>query len=146
MTEQGLVVATKDTSATVQFVRTSACARCGACSLASESRAMLLEVENTLHARVGQRVEITLDGGNMLRASAIAYLIPLLGLLAGALAGPAAAELFAPPLPSDITAACLAIAGALAGYLVLRLLNPRLARSRRYEPRMQRILDADTDA
>lgn len=122
----GTVVALEGDTAVVRFQRSSMCAHCGACLTAGEHE-METRVKNELGAAVGDRVRVALPGKKVAGASLIAYLIPLLALLAGVLAG---------SLISDIAAILCGLACCAAAYLVLRVLDRRFQRMQSFQPRM----------
>lgn len=85
------------------LVQASASAGCGACALRQgcaaskigqllRQRPALWRVPNSLAARAGQEVTLGIDDDALLASAAIAYLPPLLGLLAGAVIAAAAAS------------------------------------------------------
>lgn len=82
MDQIGRVVALKGTAAVIQLERNSACEKCGICHM-GETKTMQLEVENSIGADVGKRVLIEMDRVNVLKASTIVYIVPLMALLLG---------------------------------------------------------------
>nr|WP_275890918.1 SoxR reducing system RseC family protein [Romboutsia hominis] len=66
--------------------RHSACAACGKCVTSSESKDIVVEVDNNIGAKVGDRVKVNMDGVNVLKAAFLVYLTPLAGLLIGTIA------------------------------------------------------------
>ena len=58
MKESGLVTKIDGNTAYVLFERTSACAKCGACGMISGQNDITVTMENALHAREGERVEV----------------------------------------------------------------------------------------
>ncbi len=131
----GVVAAVEDGMAVVHFVRGSMCKHCGACMTAGDAQ-MEVRVENTLSAAVGDTVEVSLSASSMLTASALCYLFPLAGLLAGVFLGARISE-----------AAALLLGLGLCGmcFLVLYLLD-RLAfrKNRRFVPKLVRIILEET--
>ncbi len=105
----------------------SACSACGSggrCALrwfASSSRASL-EIPARADGRVplhpGDTVVLSIGDGELLRAAALAYLPPLLGLLTGALAARLAGA-------GEAAALGAGLAGATAGWLLSRGLARR---------------------
>ncbi len=91
--ESAVVVAIEGPDAWVQTIRQSACAACSARQGCGQSvlarmsggRANQVRVANRCHARVGQTVVLGLSESAFLRASMMVYLVPLIGLIAGAL-------------------------------------------------------------
>ncbi len=97
--EVGVVVGLAGEWAEVETRRTSACGGCaaregcGASALAQVfgARPSVVRAANPILALPGERVVVGLPEGAFLRAAAVLYLLPLLGLLIGALAGQTAA-------------------------------------------------------
>ena len=84
MNQQGYIVEIVDSvTAKLKLKRHSACASCGKCATTSESKDIIVEVDNTIGAKVGDIVEVNMETVNVLKAAFIAYTIPLAGLLIG---------------------------------------------------------------
>lgn len=86
MNQQGFIMEiVDDRTAKLKMQRHSACAACGKCATtdSSESKEILVEVDNTIGAKVGDHVEVSMDNMNVLKAAAMAYIIPLIALLVG---------------------------------------------------------------
>lgn len=129
----GTVIETDGAKAKVAFKRQKACGDCHACASFGADEAVT-EVENTLGAKVGDRVNIALHQGSMLKAVLIMYGIPLLMLVIGVFVG----SRF-----SDLAGALLGIAGALGAFLILRLLEPRFAKKGEFAPKMTAFAPED---
>ncbi len=78
-----------DGTATVVHVRESACSgdchKCSGCGAAKET--ILLKAENPIGAGVGDLVALESATGPVLKAAAIAYMLPILLFFAGYIAG-----------------------------------------------------------
>ena len=81
MTKFGQVKAYNEQTgvATVAFERPEACAKCGGCGLKSQTGIIELKAD----CQPGDWVRVELPEGRFLQATAMAYVIPLFGLLAG---------------------------------------------------------------
>ncbi|MGB0127663.1 MAG: SoxR reducing system RseC family protein [Rhodocyclaceae bacterium] len=131
--EQGRVEGIDGEFALIEAAQSGGCSACGVKSGCPTSklgkflqpRARVWRVANDQDLRPGETVTLHLPEAALLSAAAIAYLPPLLGLLAGA---SAAAALGA----SDLWAALGAISGFLAGLIASRWLGRRHAA--RYAP------------
>ena len=79
MNQQGYVIEIVDkNTAKLRMQKHSACASCGKCKdLSSESKEILVEVDNTIGAKIGDYVEVNMENINVLKATALAYLVPL---------------------------------------------------------------------
>lgn len=139
ITETGKVVAVRGNQVWVQTIRTSACQQCAArhgCgqkALASVTggRANRILVANSVAARVGDEVVIGIPEEALLGASFLAYAVPLLGLVAGSLAGHAMGG------SGDLPALAGGIAGLAAGLAATRLRQRQKGTG--YEPRLLRV-------
>ena len=84
MNQQGYIIEIVDNiTAKLKLKRHSACASCGKCATTSEEKDIIVEVDNTIGAKVGDRVEVNMETINVLKAAFIVYTIPLIALLIG---------------------------------------------------------------
>ena len=116
--------------AAVRFQRGSMCAHCGACLAVGEKELEML-VPNTLAALVGDRVSVTMEARRVVQASLLAYMIPLVLLLAGVWAG---------SLVSDVMALALGVAGCGISFFILRWTERKRKRTNAFQPRMTAII------
>ena len=130
----GTVSAVDRGMAVVRFTRTSACKHCGACLTAGDQQ-MEVRVKDTLGVKPGDCVEVTLAAKKMLTASALCYLMPLGGLLAGVLTGSLISELWALILGVALMACC---------FLVLWLLDRHFRKDKRFVPQLVKICEEET--
>jgi sigma-E factor negative regulatory protein RseC len=120
--ESGVVVGVAGESAEVETRRQGACGSCsanGACGTSLLAgffgrRPLRLRAENDVGAAPGDWVVVGVPEDGLVRASLAAYLVPLLGFMAG---GAAAAVLF--PGAGDGVSALLAFAGLGLGLVWL---------------------------
>lgn len=124
-------------------------ATCGACSSSAACGVSLLDrvlgrrpqrlvVTNTLGVRVGETVVVGVPDGALLKAAVAAYLMPLVGLLAGAIMAQGLAASWLPALGGDaagLAGGALGFAGAL---LLVRGYSRRLAADPRYRATLLR--------
>ena len=92
--QTGKVVQLKGKLAVVRFQRSDACGHCNACFHFGSNEADI-EIDNSCGAGVGDIVAIELHSGSMFKASAIAYGIPLIGLMLGVFIGSRISNMFA---------------------------------------------------
>jgi len=138
MLRTGTVVASGNGQLTLLFERPEACEKCGACGGRRHGHQVILPGE----AAVGDLVTVNMPEARVVSASALAYLIPLAGLLAGLIIGAGQAERVAPGMSADLLAALCALAG-LALSLPLLMLADRAVRGRaRWTPQITTILPA----
>ncbi|AEE96135.1 MAG: sigma-E factor negative regulatory protein RseC [Clostridiales bacterium] len=140
--ETGVVLELNGTQAKIGIQRSDACDKCGACRFADRNQQMILTVDNTINAKVGDEVQIELGSGRLLSATFIIYVIPLIALLAGValgywLAGALGAQ------SGDIYGAITGIALAALSFGLIKLFEPRIRKSGRYIPTIKRVIYKD---
>lgn len=138
MTEVGEVVRTKGDMVVVRLKRSSACSRCGACGLGAGPDDMFLTLPNTLKAKPGDLVELSLESGQLLKASAITYVIPLIALIVGVIMGYMLGGRIG--IDRQLAGAILGLVFTAAAFGVIRTLDPLFRRSNHFVPRMVSIL------
>lgn len=94
--QEGIVVAVSDGMAKVRTSRHSDCENCGACP---GNTAIVLDARNPVQARQGQWVMVEVKDVNMLKAAFIVYLLPLIAVCGGVLAGAGTAFVSQAPEP-----------------------------------------------
>ncbi|MGI6150686.1 MAG: SoxR reducing system RseC family protein [Christensenellales bacterium] len=135
MYEKGVVVEVDDGKAKVVFARTSACKNCRACIKAGPEE-MMVVVDNTLNAKVGDKVAVAMNSSSFMEATLIMYGTPLFGLLVGV----GIPMLFGAP---DWVSALAGILCAIASYGIIRALEPKFKRSKRLGHRMDHIVSKE---
>jgi len=83
-TEQGLVIEVVGNSARIKVGRHSDCKNCGACP---GSESLILEANNEIGAKPGQRIILEIKETNVLRAAFIVFILPLIALFIGVMLG-----------------------------------------------------------
>ncbi len=86
MEEEAIVLEVKDKKAKVKIERSKSCRGCGLCSL-NPGGMMVTEVEDPIGVKVGNRVQVEIPDKDFLKAAFILYLVPVIGLITGALIG-----------------------------------------------------------
>jgi len=139
---EGLVVELDNEGIWVETARQGGCDGCGAqktcgtSALASmfSPKSPLIKVENTLGAKVGDRVVLSLDESDLIKHSFMAYGIPLLVMF---IFSGVAQVLLLPLFQSDFVVVVAALFGLLFGWLMTqRCYQPVL-------PNLEKILYSD---
>lgn len=81
MTEFGTVVECKKNFIQVRIGRNSACASCGKCGMTENQKHVDFFVENTLNARLGDKVEVEIPDASTVSLALVAYVLPLIPAL-----------------------------------------------------------------
>ena len=141
MREVGEVVRIEGDKAVVRIRRSSACQRCGACGLGSSSDEMLVTLPNSLNAKPGDMVELTLESVHLLKASAITYLIPLAALILGVIVGYILGGYLA--MDRQLAGAVLGLAFTALAFMLIRAMDPIFKRSNSFTPSMIAVLNVN---
>ena len=141
--EKGLVTGVAPSGqVTVRLRRVEACHNCeaeGACkAFGGKTEDVEISVENTVNAKVGDEVRVSLLESSVIKASAALYLLPAMGLILGAVLG---AELLA-IWDRDGRALLGAVLGVAIGFGLARWIGSRMSRDVRYLPRLTEIVAA----
>ena len=133
MLRTGKVVSAKHGKLEVCFVRPEACAHCNACGEAHES---IVNIPGD--APVGSWIDVDMPEKQVLKASMIAYVLPLLLLLGGIALG---TVLFGPG--KEPFAALLGILFMAASWIILRLVDRRMRKNDVWQPKIVAIHEAE---
>jgi len=115
--------------ATITYIRPEACAKCGACGGLSQTGSISLKAE----CKTGDWVKVELPDGRFMTATLIAYIIPLIGFLAGLFLGSALSggnELWA--LGGSLTGLGICLAG-------MKLADKQIAGKPEWTPRVAEV-------
>lgn len=127
----GIVVELQDEKAFVKISRNTACENCGACHFDEKTLNLKVTAINKVNAKVGDRVELSLENINYFRASFYLYGIPLISMLVGIFGG-----LFIFNKlniePSDIYSILLGLVTMGTSYLIIRSKRHSFAENKKY--------------
>lgn len=144
MNQQGYVIEIVDkNTAKLRMQKHSACASCGKCrDLSSESKEILVEVDNTIGAKIGDYVEVNMENINVLKATALAYLVPLAFLLIGT-----ATSYFVlysltgiEEIIIELISGSIGVFLMLVAYILLKKNDKKFHESRKFIPIITRVL------
>lgn len=135
MKEWATVVSWHQGLALLRYEPQAGCANCNARSGCGTRalNALVLETEYQLQVRIeqplepGQRVEVGIAEGSLLRSAMLVYLTPLLGMILGG-------SLLQYCLGTDASAALGALLGGGAAFMLARSLAQRLGEQAAYQP------------
>lgn len=138
-TEKGIVTSTGAGTAWVRTLPNEACDGCAACGTCNAQRAEAdVEVINEIGARVGDRILIDIKTSAFLKATFLLYVLPVIGLTAGAVLGLPTAE--ATGLDSSVCSAFLGFGAFFLTVAFVRIQGNRMGRERAYRPQIVKIL------
>ena len=140
-TETGVVTKLKFDDAWVTTTRTSACEGCaakGSCRTLGGGKEMEVEAINTAGARVGDTVIIAFETSSLLKISFLLYIVPVFGMIAGAVIGLKLALVY--HYDESIFSAIFAFLFFFSSIPIIRLKGKKMAEKNEYRPKIIRIL------
>ena len=126
MVRSGKVIGVQDGSLEICFQRPEMCAQCGAC-VGHKAHEETVKIKG--EAAIGDTVTVEMPDARIVKVSLIAYIIPLIGLMAGLLVGQAV-------LKTDLWAAVFGLFGLGGGLIVTRLADRKLGLRPGWQPRL----------
>lgn len=121
--EKGTVVAIDDKEIIVEFHRSSACEKCGACMMAKDTGKMIIRLPNKKKVEVGDEVYVDIERNFYLFSTAMLYVLPLTVLIASIVV----ALMLLAGDNAQIIAAMIGIVLSFGSYFALRLFKKKFA-------------------
>lgn len=141
MNQQGYIVEIVDSvTAKLELKRHSACASCGKCATTSEEKDIIVEVDNTIGAKVGDMVEVNMETVNVLKAAFIAYTIPLVALLLGTVGTFYVLKSINITNNVELISGGVGLIFTLVSFLILKKNDKKFRDSKEYIPIVTRII------
>lgn len=145
MNQQGYIIEIVDNkTAKLKMQRHSACASCGKCqTLSSESKEILVEVDNSIGAKPGDHVEVNMENMNVLKATALAYVVPLIFLLVGTIVSYFMLDMIisAQGIIVELISGIIGIMLMLLSYVILKKNDSKFRDSRKFIPVITKIIE-----
>lgn len=140
--EYGTIVELKGKQiAVVLCQRHNACKHCasaGSCQVGDDGRSMLVEAFNAIGAEVSDRVKVVTSTKHFLQSSFMLYIVPIIGLLIGAIAGQTIGERFPLGIDPVLLSALLGVAFLAGTFLCIRV-GTRALSKELFMPRITEI-------
>jgi len=141
MEQQGYIVGIIDEkTAKLKMQRHSACASCGKCTTTSEKKDIVVEVDNSIGAKLGDRVAVNMESMNVLKAVGIAYIFPLIGLLIGTIGTYYVLQFIENTKNIEVISSTVGIIIMVISFFILRKNDSKLRESRQYIPIITKII------
>ncbi|MGW8313047.1 MAG: SoxR reducing system RseC family protein [Desulfuromonadales bacterium] len=144
--EVGIVVELKGKHTAVVMCRKSSlcehCASSGTCAIGEDSSSRLVEVQNMLGAGIGDEVCISTTTRSFLQSSFLLYIVPLIALVIGAVAGKLVGENVPTGLDPNLLSAIFGVFFMIGSFLLLRVGSSVLDKEN-YMPKVVSILRND---
>ena len=141
MEEVGVVTETDGVTATVVVKKKGACDGCsikGTCE--PTEKGMEIEALNTVNAQPGQTVKVSIGAYTYLKSSMLAYGMPLVFFVAGAIFGKNLGEKHLVGYNSDLIAAVAGFAALIISLFLLKLISGRAATKQEHKPYIEEII------
>jgi sigma-E factor negative regulatory protein RseC len=144
--EVGTVVELKSKLvAVVMCTKSSLCENCatnGNCALGDDGNTRLIEVQNPVSAEVGEHVRIATTMKSFLQSSFLLYIVPLIALVAGAIAGKLVGENLSTGLDPNLLSAVFGVFFMVGSFVILRV-GSSVLNKESYMPKIIEILKED---
>jgi len=141
--EVGTVVELKSKMiAVVMCTKSSLCENCatnGNCALGDDDNTRLIEVHNLLGAEVGEQVRIATTTKSFLQSSFLLYIVPLIALVIGAIAGLLVGEKIPTGLDPNLLSAIFGVFFMSGSFVILRV-GSSVLNKESYMPKIIEIL------
>ena len=141
MNQRGYVIEIVDSiTAKIKMQKHSACASCGKCASSTDKKDIIVEVDNTLGAKVGDYVEVNMDSVNVIKAASIIYIIPLIALLGGTILSYKILSFFDISFNIEIISGCMGVLLTILSYLAIKSRDFKFRQSRNYIPVITKVI------
>jgi sigma-E factor negative regulatory protein RseC len=131
MEQIGQVVGIDGDIAMVMVRRHDVCGKCGGCGAAiSGGGENYIEAQNIVNAEVGHTVKVTSDTGQVLKASFVVYIVPILALLVGILLGTEIGAVLGLLAREELVGLFFGVIFLLASYFLVRGYDRRMSAAR----------------
>lgn len=134
----GEVVSVSGDQLLVRFCRPSDCEKCGACHGGRSQMELLIKG----HAAKGDQVAVQMPTGNVLKATALAYVLPLAGLILGMIAG---AFGLSAAMERNLATMIGGGAGLALALAAIRLIDKVIKTNAKWQPQLVRIINTDQE-
>lgn len=138
--ERGIVERVEAEWAWVKTKRSSACADCASrhhC-LTQGGDQMVVKAQNTARAQKGDEVELYLSTATKLKGTAVVYLLPVFGLLVGALCADSLSEKLG--MNPSLGMVFFTISGLVSAVFLMRYLASKMAAGQTLTPKVKRVV------
>jgi sigma-E factor negative regulatory protein RseC len=128
--------------AVVMCTKSSLCENCatnGNCALGDDDNTRLIEVHNLLGAEVGEQVRIATTTKSFLQSSFLLYIVPLIALVIGAIAGLLVGESISTGFDPNLLSAIFGVFFMCGSFVILRV-GSNVLNKESYMPKIIEIL------
>lgn len=141
MKQCGVVTLVNDKTAKVLIQRHSSCGSCNACKMGQEDAKIEVEAINDAKAKVGEWVEVDMEGQNVLTAAFIVYVIPLIALVIGILSATTLLPTLGASENLELYSAIIGFVLMFASFMGIRRKESFLKNNRKFTPVIIEIIE-----
>lgn len=141
--EQGVVVNIKGNRAFIKTEKGTSCESCVAretCHGVIGTNEVIIEAENPINAKFGDRVIVMIGTATLLKASLLLYLGPVAGLIAGVVLGQIFVKQFALTLNPDLLSGVIGLFFLIITFFGIRLYGKILEKKEGFRPVVVRVV------
>lgn len=141
--EQGVVIDVKGNTAFVKTERATSCESCVSrhtCQGIVGTNEVIIEAENSAHAKFGDKVVVMVGTSTLLKASFILYLGPLAGLILGVVLGQIMGKQLALVINPDLLSGILGALFLILAFFGVRLSGKWLEKKEGFKPIVVRVV------
>lgn len=146
--EQGVVTRLNDAgnppTAWVKIMRTGACESCSSrdsCHVGKGGATDEVEAVNSIKARIGDRIQVTVATGSLMKATFLLYLFPILCMIMGGMAGQWLSLQMG--MRGSVLSVLLALVLLVVAMVIVRAKGRRMGTKSNYRPRILRVIGHD---
>ena len=143
MEEHGIVVQKKERTVMIRAERSSSCDNCASkksChSGGAADNEILVEAEDLLGAKVGDRVVFSVSAGSILKAGALLYIVPIASFIAGVILGQTVLTGVLPGYNADLVAGATGVVFLALAFLGIKGYGALSERKGSLRPKVLRV-------
>lgn len=141
--EQGIIIDIKGNKAFIKTEKGSSCESCAAqkmCHGSIDTSEVIIEADNAINAKLGDRVVIMVATATLLKAGFVLYMVPIVALITGVVIGQIAANRFTIGLNADILSGILGILFLISAFFGIKLYSKLLEKREGYRPVVVKVV------
>ena len=141
--EQGIVIDVKGGKAFIKTEKGTSCESCVAretCHGTIGTNEVIIEAENRINAKFGDKVVVMVGTATLLKASFILYLGPIAGLILGVVLGQILVKQFTLSINPDLLSGTLGALFLIITFFGIRMYGKRLEKKEGFRPVVVKVL------
>ena len=125
----GIVRKVEDGQVEVEIARSTSCGeKCSSCSAGCSGTGILVKLDNSIGAKVGDRVKIESKASNVVYSAVFVYLVPVIMMVLGMVYGSTYMQRVYPGINPDVAGLVFGLAALIVFYFLLKTVDRWLAK------------------